>query len=193
MWFVSRFTLHWFSFTSWFWLKFPSIHPWMFIPTGVWFIPTGVKAALLELQCTEGEGQVVSPFQYPHFIHKSQQDDVFGQQGFFFSPCVPFLMGTGRLLCPDKCLDAFMPGDNLPARWFTINRSITRNFVLNTRQRCVSKKDNSGVLCVGTATAPRGIVICPVRTNKTSNSIPSVIKGYLDRNINISLKSNQML
>lgn len=31
------------------------------------------------------------------------------------------------------------------------------------------------------------------RTNKTSNSIPSVIKGYLDRNINISLKSNQML
>lgn len=38
-----------------------------------------------------------------------------------------------------------------------------------------------------------GIVICPIQTNKTSNSIPSVIKGYLDRNINISLKLNQML
>lgn len=37
------------------------------------------------------------------------------------------------------------------------------------------------------------IVICPVQTNNTSNSIPSVIKGYLDRNINISLKLNQML
>ena len=37
------------------------------------------------------------------------------------------------------------------------------------------------------------IVICLVWTNKTSNSIPSVIKGYLDRNINISLKLNQML
>lgn len=38
-----------------------------------------------------------------------------------------------------------------------------------------------------------GIVICHVQTNQTSNSIPSVIEGYLDRNINISLKLNQML
>lgn len=49
------------------------------------------------------------------------------------------------------------------------------------------------ILFMGTTTDPHGVVICPVQTNKTSNSIPSVIKGYLDRNINISLKLNQML
>lgn len=63
---------------------------------------------------------------------------------------------------------------------YTVNISFMKKIIL-----CI--------LCVGTATAPRGIVICHVRTNKTSNSTPSGIKGYLDRNINISLKSNQML
>lgn len=37
------------------------------------------------------------------------------------------------------------------------------------------------------------VVICPAQSNKTSNSIPSAIKGYLDRRINISINSNQML
>lgn len=37
------------------------------------------------------------------------------------------------------------------------------------------------------------VVICPVQSNKTSNSIPCVIKGFLDRRINIAIKSNQML
>lgn len=37
------------------------------------------------------------------------------------------------------------------------------------------------------------VVICPAPSNKTSNSIPSAIKGDLDRRINISIKSNQML
>lgn len=49
------------------------------------------------------------------------------------------------------------------------------------------------ILSMGTTTDHLVVVICPVQTNKTSNSIPSVIKGYLDRNINISLKLNQML
>lgn len=49
------------------------------------------------------------------------------------------------------------------------------------------------ILFMGTTTDHHGVVTCPVQTNKTSNSIPSVIKGYLDRNINISLKLNQML
>lgn len=73
---------------------------------------------------------------------------------------------------------------------YSLDPSFVHNFI---HDRIFLKKKIWCILCVGTTTAPCGIVICPVQTNKTSNSIPSVIKGYLDRNINISLKLNQML
>lgn len=73
---------------------------------------------------------------------------------------------------------------------YSLEPSFVHNFI---HDRIFLKKKIWCILCVGTTTAPCGIVICPVQTNKTSNSIPSVIKGYLDRNINISLKLNQML
>lgn len=78
-----------------------------------------------------------------------------------------------------------------PNKFLWINQSYI--VLYTTNRQLFLKKTILWLLCVGTATAPCGIVICPVRTNKTSNSIPSVIKGYLDRNINISLKLNQML
>lgn len=50
-----------------------------------------------------------------------------------------------------------------------------------------------GFMCGHRNSPSVALLSAPVYTNKTSNSIPSVIKGYLDTNINISLKLNQML